>query len=147
MAFSIYDAYKTHLLDDQISAPLAGILALTEMIKNSDAGTMFELTKELKDAAESLKKQAPNPIGLSAGCELFVAFVTLFPHDSAQSFSDLRNQLVQHGEKYVEEGLTYRQKIARLSLAFIKDDSVVRSPATLPLLRDPFMVLLSTSRS
>lgn len=42
-----------------------------------------------------------------------------------QSFSDLRNQLVQHGEKYVEEALTYRQKIAQLSLAFIKDDSIV----------------------
>lgn len=49
------------------------------------AGTMFELTKELKDAAEALKKQATNPIGLSAGCDLFVAFTTLFPHDSAVS--------------------------------------------------------------
>ena len=125
MTFDIYAAYRAHLADDQMSPPLAGILALTEMIKNSDAGTMFELTKELKDAAETLKKQATNPIGLSAGCDLFVAFTTLFPHDSAQSFSDLRNQLVQHGERYVEEALTYRQKIAQLSLAFIKDDSII----------------------
>lgn len=46
------------------------------------AGTMFELVKALNDGAETLKKQASNPISLNAGCELFITFVTLFPHDS-----------------------------------------------------------------
>jgi len=85
----------------QISPPLAAILALTELIQHSDgtycpsihpispslhpsqAGTMFELVKALDEGAEDLKKQASNPISLNAGCELFTAFVTLFPHDSA----------------------------------------------------------------
>jgi len=49
----------------------------------SQAGTMFELVKALNDGAEDLKKQASNPISLNAGCELFTAFVTLLPHDSA----------------------------------------------------------------
>lgn len=43
---------------------------------------MFELVKALNDGAEALKKQASNPISLNAGCELFIAFVTLFPHES-----------------------------------------------------------------
>lgn len=44
---------------------------------------MFELVKALHDGAEILKQRTPNPISLNAGCELFIAFVTLFPHDSA----------------------------------------------------------------
>ena len=48
---------------------------------------MFELVKALNDGAEALKKRVPNPIGLNAGCELFIAFVTLFPHESAVSAS------------------------------------------------------------
>lgn len=46
---------------------------------------MFELVQALNVGAESLKKRVPNPIGLTAGCELFVGFVTLFPHESAVS--------------------------------------------------------------
>lgn len=48
----------------------------------SEAGTMFELVQALNDGAEVLKKRVPNPISLNAGCELFIAFVTLFPHES-----------------------------------------------------------------
>ena len=85
----------------QISTPLAAILALTELIEKSNgesmnpsgapsqvlihhskAGTMFELVKALNDGAKALKEGTPNPISLNAGCELFTAFVTLFPHDS-----------------------------------------------------------------
>lgn len=43
---------------------------------------MFELVKALNDGAEALKEQTSNPISLNAGCELFIAFVTLFPHES-----------------------------------------------------------------
>lgn len=46
------------------------------------AGTMFELVKALNDGARVLSQRSPNPISLNAGCELFIAFVTLFPHDS-----------------------------------------------------------------
>ena len=44
---------------------------------------MFELVKALNHGAETLKNQTSNSISLNAGCELFIAFVTLFPHDSA----------------------------------------------------------------
>ncbi len=46
---------------------------------------MFELVKELKAGAENLKKQSSNYISLNAGCELFIEFVTLFPHDASVS--------------------------------------------------------------
>ena len=46
---------------------------------------MFELVKALNDGAEALRTHIPNPIGLNAGAELFIAFVTLFPHAAAVS--------------------------------------------------------------
>jgi translation initiation factor eIF-2B subunit alpha len=44
---------------------------------------MFELVQALNEGASTLKNQTLNPIGLNAGCELFTAFVTSSPHDSA----------------------------------------------------------------
>ncbi|KAG2368518.1 nagb/rpia/CoA transferase-like protein [Suillus spraguei] len=85
---------------------------------------MLELVKALNDGAGALKASTSNPISLNAGCELFIAFVTLLPHDSA-CFSDLKLELVRQGQKYAAEALTYRDKIASLALGFIKDDSVI----------------------
>ena len=48
---------------------------------------MFELVQALNDGAEELKRRSRNPISLNAGCELFIAFVTLFPHESDVSTS------------------------------------------------------------
>jgi translation initiation factor eIF-2B subunit alpha len=45
-----------------------------------------------------------------------------FPH---KTFSELKTELVKHGRNYAAEALGYRDKIAELSLGFIKDDSVV----------------------
>ncbi|KAF8797997.1 nagb/rpia/CoA transferase-like protein [Phlegmacium glaucopus] len=122
--FDIYSAFQLILKDEQISPPLAAILALTQVIQNSDAGTMFELVKALNHGAETLKNQTSNSISLNAGCELFIAFVTLFPHDS-DNFTDLKKELIQHGQNYATEALTYRKKIAELAFGFIKDGSIL----------------------
>jgi translation initiation factor eIF-2B subunit alpha len=123
-SFDIYATYERLLQNEDISTPLAAILALTELVEKSNAGTMFELVKALNDGAKALKEGTPNPISLNAGCELFTAFVTLFPHDS-DTFSELKTELVKQGKNYAAEALGYRDKIAGLSLGFIKDDSVI----------------------
>ncbi|KAI0318954.1 nagb/rpia/CoA transferase-like protein [Amylostereum chailletii] len=122
--FDICATYWRFLEDTQISAPLAAILSLSELASQSDAGTMFELVKALNDGAQALSQRVPNPIGLNAGCELFIAFVTLFPHESA-SFSELKTELVRQGQKYASEAVNFRAKVAELTLGFIKDDSVI----------------------
>lgn len=105
---------------------------------------MFELVEALKAGAEVLKSRSSNPISLNAGCELFIAFVTLFPHESdvsimvhsspclyekvwivSQSFSELKTELVQQGRRYAAEAISFRDKIAESTLGFIKDDSAV----------------------
>ncbi|KAE9387495.1 nagb/rpia/CoA transferase-like protein [Gymnopus androsaceus JB14] len=120
----IYESYQRLLQNEDLSTPLAAILALTEMMERSTAGTMFELLNELKGSAEALSRQSPNPIGLNAGCELFIEFITLFPHDAA-SFSELKTELIRQGQQYAKQALTYRAKIAELAFDFIKDDSVI----------------------
>ncbi|KAJ3802896.1 hypothetical protein GGU11DRAFT_445422 [Lentinula aff. detonsa] len=122
--FQIYKSYQRLLKNEDLSTPLAAILALTEMMEQSNAGTMFELLTELKGAAEALSRQSLNPIGLKAGCELFIEFITLFPHDAA-SFSELKTELIRQGQRYAEQALAYRAKIAELAFDFIKDDSVI----------------------
>lgn len=122
--FDIYATYLRVLEDKQISPPLGAIMALTELMANSRAGTMFELVQELNDGANALKKRISNHISLNAGCELFIAFVTLFPHES-DSFAGLKTELIKQGQKYAAEALAYRDKIAELALGFIKDDSVI----------------------
>ncbi|KAI0818592.1 hypothetical protein BC629DRAFT_1669689 [Irpex lacteus] len=127
--FDIHATYLHILEDKEISPPLAAILALSELVVNSKAGTMFELVQALNDGAEQLKKRTTNSISLDAGCELFIAFVTLFPHES-DSFAGLKTELINQGRKYAAEALSYREKIAQLTLGFIKDDSVARSILT-----------------
>ncbi|KAF5380954.1 hypothetical protein D9615_003929 [Tricholomella constricta] len=140
--FDVYEAYRRIMVDEEISPPLAAILTLTELMENSTgestpmaanlfvsflvlvAGTMFELVKALNDGAEVLKARSSNPISLNAGCELFIAFVTLFPHDSV-SFTDLKAKLVRQGQQYAAEALAYRKKIAELAVGFIKDGSLI----------------------
>ncbi|KAH9180523.1 nagb/rpia/CoA transferase-like protein [Lactarius sanguifluus] len=122
--FDVYGAYQRALADEDISPPLAAIRSLTELVTSSDAGTMFELVRALNDGAETLKKRVPNPIGLTAGCELFIGFVTLFPHESA-SFSELKREIVHQGKSYTSQAIKFRTKIAELALGFIKDDSVI----------------------
>ncbi|KAJ2916016.1 hypothetical protein MD484_g4380, partial [Candolleomyces efflorescens] len=122
--FDIYTSFTRILENEEIAIPLAAIIALTDLIESSNAGTMFELVNALHEGEKSLKSQVSNPIGVSAGCELFIEFVTLFPHDSA-NFTDLKRELIRQGRKYAEEALTYRSKIAELAVGFIKDGSVI----------------------
>ncbi|KIY50879.1 nagb/rpia/CoA transferase-like protein [Fistulina hepatica ATCC 64428] len=122
--FDICKSYKQICQNREISAPLAAIMALTELIRQSEAGTMFELGEELKAGAERLRNSMANAISLNAGCELFIEFVTLFPQAST-SFHDLKQELIRQSQVYFQEATTYRQKIAELAVGFIKDNSVI----------------------
>jgi len=104
--------------------PVAAILALAELIEASNAGTMFELVQALNSGAEALKRNLSNPISLSAGADLFIAFVTLFPHES-DDFEHLKKELVRESRKYAKDSQSYRERIAEHVLKFIKDDAVI----------------------
>ncbi|KAH8827714.1 hypothetical protein DL96DRAFT_1600045 [Flagelloscypha sp. PMI_526] len=122
--FDINQTYEDFLENEELSPPLAAILSLCELIKQSTAGTMFELVQAMHEGEESLKAERHNTISLTAGCKLFIAFVTSARYNTA-SFSDVKRKLVSQGERYAKEAITYRQKIAERAVEFIKDDSVI----------------------
>ncbi|KIP09129.1 hypothetical protein PHLGIDRAFT_18738 [Phlebiopsis gigantea 11061_1 CR5-6] len=124
LPLDVYEAYLRILKDPDISQPLAAIGVSTELIQASNAGTTAELVNETFEALSELKRRTPGSVSVQAGCDLFIAFMTLFPHE-ADTLSALKAELVTQGQKYVAEALSYRDKIAQFTLGFIKDDSVI----------------------
>jgi len=122
--FDVYVSYKRILENEEMASALAALLALTELVEQSSAGTMSELVPALDDGANALKSHYLNSISINAGCELFIAFVRLFPHET-KSFDDLKVEIVKQGQQYASEAMSYRSKIADLALGFIKDGSVI----------------------
>lgn len=45
------------------------------------AATMYELVVAVEGAAAILKKRSPNPVSLTAGCDLFIRYVTTARQD------------------------------------------------------------------
>lgn len=85
--FDISEYYKSVVRENQdISSPIAAIKALTEYIKHSSATTMSEFMQNLKSASVELQSSARNAIAISAGCDLFLHFVTRTGHDLSVSY-------------------------------------------------------------
>ncbi|KAG0267412.1 translation initiation factor eIF-2B subunit alpha [Mortierella polycephala] len=123
--FDVVENYKDLLRSSpELSMPVAAIQALVELIKHSKATTMSEFMLSIKDASQRLKSSVRNSISLSAGCDLFLRFVTRNSHDVAD-FETWKATLIVRGQSFVEKADACRYKIADLGVPFIKDGSVV----------------------
>lgn len=49
------------------------------------AATMYELAEALKTAAAVLKQNCSNPVSLTAGCDLFIRYVTTARQDFSKA--------------------------------------------------------------
>jgi len=85
---------------------------------------MAEFMLSIKDASQQLKSSVRNSISLSAGCDLFLRFVTRNSHDVAD-FETWKKSLIVRGQSFVEKADACRYKIAELGVPFIKDGGVV----------------------
>ena len=78
----VVQEFKEYQKDPEHAVAVAAIQALTGVIKKSTATTMMELQNDLKAAAQALKESHSNAnhgvsmISLTAGCELFLRYVT-----------------------------------------------------------------------
>ncbi|KAG8903784.1 translation initiation factor eIF-2B subunit alpha [Tulasnella sp. 417] len=86
---------------------------------------MYELVEGLKDAAAVLKSKYSNPVGLTAGCDLFIRYVTTARQDFSRDFSHHKAELVRQGKEYAETAQSSRDKIAEHAFGFIKEDAVI----------------------
>lgn len=103
---------------------VAAMNVLADWIKKSKATTMMELQIQLKTAAEHIESFAPDVIAITAGCELFIRYVTR-SNTEIPNFQECRAALVDRSAYYKEMTLKSRNRIAELGETFIRDGSVV----------------------
>lgn len=78
----------------------------------------------LKAATRTLKKSTSHSISVSAGCDLFLRFVTVTSHDLTE-FQTCKDHLLQTGNFVVEKASTQKLKIVGLGEAFVRDGAVI----------------------
>jgi translation initiation factor eIF-2B subunit alpha len=116
--------------------PVAAVRALVAVMKRSTSSTMLGLTIELRAAADELKRKASESqdkvttsISLTAGCELFLRYVTRTGLDFAEDFSDCKRVLIDRGEKFADISMRARKRIAEVGRSFIQDGARVLTHA------------------
>lgn len=126
-AFSASDIEKAFhnimKLNPELSAPVAAIQALLEVIRHSKATTMSEFMQTIKEASEVLKSTSEHPISVMAGCDLFLRFLTVSSHEA--EFETCKEILLKSGNMVVQKASTQKQKIVKYSQDFIRDGSVI----------------------
>lgn len=108
--------------DPELSLPVAAIMVLTGIVRESQATTMAELMIEVETVTKALLADGSHhSISLSAGCELFMRFVTRILVDTKTDFQQCRQSIIDGGQAILSRASSGRQQIAQLGAQFIHD--------------------------
>lgn len=124
-SFSVIEEFNYWRMQPDLAEAVAAIKALTAVIRRSQASTMMGLEIELKNASEALKAWDETSIPLSAGCDLFLRYVT---RTTALEYEDIRAgkaRLIERGERFGEISQKARRTIAMLGQDFILNGSTI----------------------
>ncbi|KDP40635.1 hypothetical protein JCGZ_24634 [Jatropha curcas] len=124
-AFSVIDEFNNWRKQPDLAEAVAAIRALAAVIRNSKATTMMELEIELKKASDSLKSWDATSISLTAGCDLFMRYVTRTSALEYEDFNSAKSRLIERAEKFGEISYKARRIIAMLSQDFIFDGCTI----------------------
>lgn len=124
-AFSVIDEFNNWRKKPDLAEAVAAIRALASVIRSSDATTMMELEIELKKASDSLKSWDTTSISLTAGCDLFMRYVTRTSALEYEDFNSAKSRLLERAEKFGEISYKARRIIAMLSQDFIFDGCTI----------------------
>ncbi|XP_007024759.2 PREDICTED: translation initiation factor eIF-2B subunit alpha [Theobroma cacao] len=124
-AFSVIDEFNSWRKQPDLAEAVAAIFALAAVIRASQATTMMELEIELKKASDSLKSWDTTSISLTAGCDLFMRYVTRTSALEYEDFNSAKSRLIERAEKFGEISCKARRIIAMLSQDFIFDGCTI----------------------
>ncbi|XP_060523720.1 translation initiation factor eIF-2B subunit alpha isoform X2 [Cylas formicarius] len=128
---------KTEL---DVSAGVAAIRTLMEVIRQSESETVQELEANLKEAIMIMKNSNFPVAAITSGCELFLRFITLVGMDTVGSFSECKQIMLNRGTLFLKKLGEARSKIVKNASKFILDGSKVlthsRSRVVLQTLRE-----------
>ncbi|GKU92763.1 hypothetical protein SLEP1_g6448 [Rubroshorea leprosula] len=123
--FSVIDEFNSWRKQPDLAEAVAAIRALAAVIRASQATTMMELEIELKKASDSLKSWDTTSISLTAGCDLFIRYVTRTSALEYEDFNSAKSRLIERAEKFGEISCKARRIIAMLSQDFIFDGCTI----------------------
>ncbi|XP_050305791.1 translation initiation factor eIF-2B subunit alpha [Anthonomus grandis grandis] len=112
--------------EKNVSAGVAAIRTLMEVIKKSQSETVQELEANLKDAINKMKNANYPVAAITSGCELFLRFITYTAGlDSSGSFNECKKIMLDRGELFLKKLDEARGKIVKFASKFILDGSKV----------------------
>ncbi|KAJ9568527.1 hypothetical protein OSB04_004493 [Centaurea solstitialis] len=115
-SFSVIDEFNNWRKQPDLAEAVAAIRALASVIRSSQATTMMELQNELKTASDSLKSWDMTSISLTAGCDLFMRYVTRTSAVEYEDFDSAKSRFLERAEKKI---------IAMLGQDFIFDGCTI----------------------
>ncbi|KAE7998977.1 hypothetical protein FH972_003466 [Carpinus fangiana] len=124
-SFSVIHEFNNWRKQPDLAEAVAAIRALAAVIRASEATTMMELEIELKKASDSLKSWDTTSISLTAGCDLFMRYVTRTSALEYEDFNSAKSRLIERAEKFGEISYKARRIIAMLSQDFIFDGCTI----------------------
>ncbi|XP_047312175.1 translation initiation factor eIF-2B subunit alpha-like [Impatiens glandulifera] len=122
---SVIDEFNYWRKQPDLAEAVAAIRALASVMRSSQATTMMEFEIELKKASDSLKSWDTTSISLTAGCDLFMRYVTRTSALEYEEFSSAKSRLIERADKFGEISLKARKIIAMLSQDFIFDGCTI----------------------
>ncbi|KAA8540202.1 hypothetical protein F0562_024235 [Nyssa sinensis] len=123
--FGVIDDFNNWRKQPDLAEAVAAIRALASVIRSSQATTMMELEIELKKASDSLKSWDTTSISLTAGCDLFLRYVTRTSALEYEDFDSAKLRLIERAEKFGEISYKARKIIAMLGQDFIFDGCTI----------------------
>ncbi|GAB4849989.1 hypothetical protein Ancab_029288 [Ancistrocladus abbreviatus] len=123
--FSVIEEFNNWRKQPDLAEAVAAIRALASVIRLSRATTMMELEIELKKASDSLKSWDTTSISLTAGCDLFMRYVTRTSALEYEDFNSAKSRLLERAEKFGEISYKARRIIAMVSQDFIFDGCTI----------------------
>ncbi|CDM30801.1 hypothetical protein DTO013E5_551 [Penicillium roqueforti] len=129
--FDIVATYNELLRSDaDLTMPIAAIEALVLLLTQSASSTISETLDLLEKSTAHLKRSIPNPIGLSAGTDLFQRYLITTLQRPGQlgpagDFKAIRTHLLSNGRLFIRRAKESRDKIAAFGRGFIRDGSTI----------------------
>ncbi|KAJ0241042.1 eIF-2B GDP-GTP exchange factor subunit alpha [Hirschfeldia incana] len=123
--FNVIEEFNGWRKQPDLAEAVAAIRALAAVIRASEASTMMELEIELKKASDTLKLWDKTSISLTAGCDLFIRYVTRTSALEYEDFNSAKSRLLERAEKFGEISCKARKIIAMLSQDFIFDGCTI----------------------
>lgn len=108
--------------EQDVSAGIAAIRTLMEIIRHYNSETVQGLDENLKIGMEVMKNTDYPAAAITSGCELFMRFITFAKLDTT-TFAECKEIMLHRGNLFLKRLNETRGKIAKLASPFILDGS------------------------